>query len=47
MATPRSNTSSPVQDFDLFADEGELLGDMPVDAEEEDGEELFGENMEK
>lgn len=41
--------TSPVQDFEPFEDEGDLLGDMsqadPV--EEEDGEELFGDNMER
>lgn len=43
--TPRSNMSSPAQDLEPFEDEG-LLGDMDADMEEEDGEELFGENME-
>ncbi|KAF7268896.1 DNA replication licensing factor Mcm2 [Rhynchophorus ferrugineus] len=43
--TPRSNVSSPAQDMEPFEDEG-LLGDMDLNAEEEDGEELFGDNME-
>lgn len=38
--------SSPAQDLEPFEDEG-LLGDMDADMQEEDGEELFGENMEK
>lgn len=43
--TPRSNMSSPAQDMEQFEDEG-LLGDMDAEIEEEDGEELFGDNME-
>lgn len=30
-----------------FEDEGALLGDLDADMEEEEGEELFGDNMEK
>lgn len=45
--TPRSNMSSPAQDFEPFEDEGALLGDVNPEIEEEDGEELFGDNMEK
>lgn len=46
--TPRSNTSSPVQDFELFEDETGLLGDLnDDDPDEGEGEELFGDNMEK
>lgn len=45
----RSAMTSPVRDLEPFEDEGDLLGDMsqadPID--EEDGEELFGDNMEK
>lgn len=44
-ATPRSNMSSPAQDLAPFEDEA-LLDDINADVEEEDGEELFGENME-
>ncbi|XP_019880539.1 DNA replication licensing factor Mcm2 [Aethina tumida] len=44
--TPRSNMSSPAQDFEPFEDEGALLGDVNPEMEEEDGEELFGDNME-
>lgn len=42
-----SNVTSP-DDFVPFEDEGALLGDMSqIDEEmEEDGEELFGDNME-
>lgn len=40
--------TSPVQDFEPFEDEGALLGDSQENLqEEEDGEELFGDNMEK
>lgn len=48
-ATPRSAMTSPVQDFEPFEDEGELLGDVSQAdlPEEEEGEELFGDNMEK
>ncbi|KAJ8919037.1 hypothetical protein NQ315_016943 [Exocentrus adspersus] len=47
MPTPRSNLSSPVQDIlEPFEDEGALLGDMDQNMDEEDGEELFGDNME-
>lgn len=47
MPTPQSNMSSPVRDLEPFEDEGALLGDIDQDMEEEDGEELFGDNMEK
>lgn len=44
----RAAMTSPVQDFEPFEDEGALLGDSQMDLpEEEDGEELFGDNMEK
>ncbi|XP_074033184.1 DNA replication licensing factor Mcm2 [Leptinotarsa decemlineata] len=46
VGTPRSNVSSPGPDFEPFEDEGALLGDIDADMEEEDGEELFGDNME-
>ena len=39
-------TSSPGRDLPPFEDESELLGDNP-EAEEEDGEELFGDNLER
>lgn len=40
--------TSPVQPFEPFEDESVLLGDSQADMpEEEDGEELFGDNMEK
>lgn len=40
-------TSSPGRDLPAFEDESDLIGnDAPVE-EEEDGEELFGDNMEK
>jgi len=40
--------TSPVGDFEPFENEDEILGDQTVrdEAEEEDGEELFGDNME-
>lgn len=43
----RGAMTSPVQDFEPFEDEGALLGDSQEDVGEEDGEELFGDNMEK
>ncbi|GFR02207.1 DNA replication licensing factor mcm2 [Trichonephila clavata] len=50
VASPRSNalTSSPVRDLPAFEDESELIGGAGEDQEmeEEDGEELFGDNME-
>ncbi|XP_044261845.1 DNA replication licensing factor Mcm2 [Tribolium madens] len=43
--TPRSNMSSPPRELEPFEDEGALFGDgSPM--EEEEGEELFGDNME-
>lgn len=43
--------TSPVEDFEPFENEDEILGDTTVRQEEyeedEDGEELFGDNMEK
>ena len=48
--TPRHNpvppTSSPGRDLPAFEDESEFNGGIP-DEEEEDGEELFGDAMEK
>lgn len=43
-----STMTSPPHDFEPFEDES-ILGDMNVDQEmeEEDGEELFGDNMEE
>lgn len=47
----RSRMTSPVEDFEAFENEDEILGDTTVRQEEyeddEDGEELFGDNMEK
>ncbi|XP_043654199.1 DNA replication licensing factor Mcm2 [Drosophila teissieri] len=44
----RAAMTSPVGDFEPFENEDEILGDQTVrdEAEEEDGEELFGDNME-
>ncbi|XP_064213891.1 DNA replication licensing factor Mcm2 [Tribolium castaneum] len=43
--TPQSNVSSPPRELEPFEDEGVLFGDgSPM--EEEEGEELFGDNME-
>lgn len=40
--------TSPVQDFEPFEDEGDLLGDSQAEIEDEgEGEELFGDNMEE
>ncbi len=40
--------TSPVEDFEPFDNEDEILGDTTVhDDEEDEGEELFGDNMEK
>jgi hypothetical protein len=38
--------TSPVGDFEQFDDEAEILGENTI-YDEEDGEELFGDNMEK
>lgn len=41
--------TSPVEDFEPFENEDEILGDTTVrydEEEDEDGEELFGDNME-
>lgn len=47
----RSGMTSPVGDFEPFENEEEILGDMTIREdnydEDEDGEELFGDNMEK
>ena len=43
-------TSSPGRDLPPFADESELgpeLDDVPVEEEEGEGEELFGDNLER
>lgn len=43
----RAAMTSPVGDFEPFENEDEILGDHTIrDEEEEDGEELFGDNME-
>lgn len=44
----RNLMTSPVEDFEPFENEDEILGDTTIrqDDEEDDGEELFGDNME-
>lgn len=45
----RNLMTSPVEDFEPFENEDEILGDTTAahdEEEEEDGEELFGDNME-
>lgn len=42
----RSAMTSPVGDFEPFEDEAEILGENSI-VEEEDGEELFGDDMER
>ncbi|XP_045465752.1 DNA replication licensing factor Mcm2 [Harmonia axyridis] len=43
----RSNMSSPAQDLPPFEDEADLFGNMDQDLlDEDDGEDLFGDNME-
>lgn len=44
----RNMMTSPVEDFEPFENEDEILGDTTIrhDEEEDDGEELFGDNME-
>lgn len=42
----RSRMTSPARDYEPFEDEAGILGDNPQEEEEEDGEELFGDNME-
>lgn len=37
--------TSPARDYEMFEDEGAILGENPEE-EEEDGEELFNDNME-
>lgn len=52
IASPRSNappTSPPARDLPPFEDESELIGgvgDEQQEVEEDDGEELFGDNLE-
>nr|XP_032522476.1 DNA replication licensing factor Mcm2 [Danaus plexippus plexippus] len=41
----RSRMTSPAREYEMFEDEGAILGDN-ADEEEEDGEELFNDNME-
>lgn len=46
----RSLMTSPVEDFEPFENEDEILGDTTAGAiieDEDEGEELFGDNMEK
>lgn len=48
VATPHSNReTSPVGDFEPFENEAELLGEMDEVEEESEGEDLFGDNMER
>lgn len=48
VATPRSNReNSPVGDFEPFENEAELLGDLTADEDESEGENLFGDDMER
>lgn len=44
----RNLMTSPVEDFEPFENEDEILGDTTIrqDDEEDEGEELFGDNME-
>ncbi|KAI8437461.1 hypothetical protein MSG28_011784 [Choristoneura fumiferana] len=42
----RSRMTSPARDYEMFEDEGAILGENPLEEEEEDGEELFNDNME-
>ncbi|XP_063381825.1 DNA replication licensing factor Mcm2 [Cydia fagiglandana] len=42
----RSRMTSPARDYEMFEDESAILGDNPLEEEEEDGEELFNDNME-
>lgn len=44
---PDPTTSSPGRDLPPFEDESELLGEARGDEEEEEGEELFGDDMER
>lgn len=43
----RDGGGSPAPDMEMFEDEGALLGDLSQQEDEEEGEELFGDNMEK
>lgn len=47
----RSLMTSPVEDFEPFEHEDEILGDTTAatihDDEEDEGEDLFGDNLEK
>lgn len=38
--------TSPARDYEMFENEGDILGDNHPDEEEGDGEELFNDNME-
>lgn len=44
-APARPGVESPIRDFEPFEDEAEILGNLTAD--ESDGEELFGDNMER
>lgn len=39
--------TSPARDYEMFEDESAILGENGPEDEEEEGEELFGDNMEK
>ena len=41
------DASSPGRDLPPFEDEAEVLGDGEVNMEDDEGEELFGDNMER
>lgn len=41
----QSRMTSPAREYEMFDDEGAILGDN-AEEEEEDGEELFNDNME-
>lgn len=50
VATPRSvRDASPVGEYEPFEDEGDILGenDLTADEDESEGEDLFGGNMER
>ncbi|XP_044738777.1 DNA replication licensing factor Mcm2 [Chrysoperla carnea] len=45
-SSDRGAMTSPAPDFEPFEDEGALIGNDDPEVEEEDGEELFGDNLE-
>lgn len=42
----RSRMTSPAREYEMFEDESAILGDNAPEEEEDDGEELFNDNME-